>query len=58
MWADGEESQGLRLHRVVDATVAMSLVAGGLVADDEEPAEDLRTREGARQKPGTMTQGE
>ena len=60
VWADPaeESAQGLALHRVVDAHGVASLVAADLIANDEERAEELRSREGARKAPRTSVGGE
>ena len=60
VWADPaeESAQGLALHRVVDTNGVASLVASDLVADDEESAEELRSREGVRKVPRTTAGGE
>ena len=60
VWADPAEgsAQGLAMHRVVDTNGASSLVPADLIADDEERADEMRSREGARKAPRTSVGGE
>ena len=60
VWADPaeESAQGLAMHRVVDTNGASSLVSADLIADDEERAEEMRSREGSRKAPRTSVGGE
>ena len=58
VWADPaeESAQGLEMHRVVDTNGASSLVSAEMIADDEEEAEEMRSREGSRKAPRTSAE--